>query len=93
MGRRLAGVLGDEFVIRTDDGEFRSPHPPRSPAAAAVLRRVADEIRAQRQEIERLRHGGATLEWRPWPSTCSAPVRNSSIVVINSVRESARRYS
>ncbi len=65
LARRLAGVLGAEFVIRTDGGEFRSPHPARSPAATAVLRRVDDEIRAQRQEIERLRAGGATVEWRP----------------------------
>lgn len=64
LGRRLAGVLGDEFVIRTDGGEFRSPHPARSPAAAAVLRRIDDEIRARRQELERLRDGGAGLEWR-----------------------------
>lgn len=39
LARRLAGVLGDEFVIRIDGGEeFRSPHPSRSPAAATALR-------------------------------------------------------
>ncbi len=65
LGRRLAGVLGDEFLVKTDGGDFRSPHPARSPVCAAVLRRVDDEIRAQRQEIERLRAGGARLEWRP----------------------------
>ena len=41
LARRLAGVLGDEFLVRIDGGEdFRSPHPAQSPAVAAALRGI-----------------------------------------------------
>ena len=74
LARRLAGEIGDEFLVEVDSADseerrrFRAPGPARNPEAASTFRRLVAETRSERartrSSVEKARRQGHTLEWR-----------------------------